>query len=1097
MSEDYEGIDPESDAKLAAKFAAEEEAAKKSKGPLAWFIRNAVAANVLMIILVLGGLSQLRTIKQEVFPGFDLDIVMVQLLYNGAGPEEVERGAILVVEEAVRSMDGVKEINSTARENFGVVTVALKSGEDSQQRLAEIKAAVDRIVSFPADMERPNVFLAAARMDVVTLMLHGNESEKSLRALAEETKDKLLDDPRISVVDYGGAREYEMSIEISQENLRRYQLTLEQVAGLIRNAAVEIPGGGVKTERGEVLIRTTERRLVGSEFESIVLIGRPDGTAITVGDIATVRDGFKDVDQTTRYDGEPAVMLRVFRVGDEKPLDIADGVRKVMAQSKTTLPEGVQMDIWMDMSLMYKQRMDLLTRNALQGLVLVILVLGLFLDIKLAFWVTLGIPISFAGSFLFLPSTDVSLNMISLFAFIQVLGMVVDDAIVVGEATYMRRQAGMSPVAAAIAGVKEVAVPVCFAVITTVVMYIPMLMMPGIMGKFMRVIPVVVITVLLLSLFESLFVLPAHLAHSKRGSSKGVFGYISRKQQAFSRIFERFILRSYVPSLNFAVKHRYLSMSLALAVMIGTFGLLAGGRIRRIDMPDIDSDVVVCAARLPYGASLERAQQVESEMISTLEDIVEKNGGRDRLMVGMFSQVGRLALTSKQDLSGSSAYDRGAHLIEVAIYMVPSAERAIRASELAKKWRESLTDTVGLESLTFNYAMGPGSGPPVHINLSHRDYDTLKVAAADLASQLEEYEGTYDINDGYAEGKEQLDFELSEKARSLGVTESMLASQLRSAFFGAEAVRQQRGRDEVRTYVRLPKDERESEYNIEEFLIRTPSGGEIPISEAAHIERGTSFTNLSRYNGQRILSVTSMVDASATDPKKVIGQVMSETLPELMKKYPGLSFTTGGSDKEMSEANEGLISGFLLALLGVYALLAIAFGSYMQPLLIMIAIPFGFVGALWGHFIMGYDFSMMSMMGVVALSGVVVNDSLIFIVAINDNRASGMPILAAIRTAGQRRFRPIILTSLTTFFGLMPILLETEVQAQFLSPMAVSLGFGVMVATGITLIIVPVAYMILQDFKGTAHKLGTLAGLVSEPEDLEASSPEDAEASPE
>ncbi len=1060
--------------KLSPELAAEEREMSNAKGPLAWFARNSVAANVLMIILVLGGFTQLRTIKQEVFPGFDLDIIMVQLQYPGAGPEEVERGAILVVEEAVRSMDGVKDINSTARENFGVVTVALKSGEDPQQRLAEIKAAVDRIASFPQDMERPNVFLAAARLDVVSIMLHGEQSEKALRAMAEDTKDRLLRDPRISVVDYGGAREYEISIEISQENLRRYRLTLDQVAAMVRSSAIELPGGGVKTDRGEVLIRTTERRLVGREFEEIVLIARPDGTTITVGDIATVRDGFKDIDQTTRYNGEPAVMLRVFRVGEEKPLDIAAGVRKVIAESKATFPEGVAMDIWMDMSLMYEQRMDLLTRNALAGLVLVILILGLFLDMRLAFWVTLGIPISFAGAFLFLPSTDVSLNMISLFAFIQVLGMVVDDAIVVGEAAYMRRQQGMKPMEAAIAGVKEVVVPVTFAIITTIVMYIPMLMMPGIMGKFMRVIPVVVIVVLILSLIESMLILPAHLAHSKVSSGKGFFGWLSKKQQAFSNRFERLVERRYVPLVRFSVQHRYLSMSIALAVLISSLGLLMGGRIRRVDMPDIDSDVVICAARLPYGTSMDRAQQVEAQMIVAVKALMEEHGGTDEIMVGMFSQVGQLALTAKQDLTGNSAYDRGAHLIEVAIYMVPSAQRPIHAAALARQWREALSDTVGLESLTFNYAMGPGSGPPVHVNLSHKNYETLKTAAADLATQLGEYEGTFDINDGYEEGKEQLDFKLSAKARGLGVTEGMLASQLRAAFFGAEAVRQQRGRDEVRTYVRLPKSERESEYNIEEFVIRTPKGGELPLSEAASMTRGTSFTNLNRYNGQRILGVTTMVDDSVADPKRVVSKVMKETLPELLKKYPGLTFTTGGADKEMSEANEGLMNGFMLALLGVFALLAVAFRSYMQPLLIMVAIPFGFVGALWGHYIMGYDFSMMSMMGVVALSGVVVNDSLILIVAINDNRAKGMPLMDAIVAGGHRRFRPILLTSLTTFFGLMPMLLETEVQAQFLAPMAVSLGFGVMAATGITLIIVPSVYHILQDIKGTVHRLGGL-----------------------
>jgi multidrug efflux pump subunit AcrB len=417
--------------------------------------------------------------------------------------------------------------------------------------------------------------------------------------------------------------------------------------------------------------------------------------------------------------------------------------------------------------------------------------------------------------------------------------------------------------------------------------------------------------------------------------------------------------------------------------------------------------------------------------------------------------------------------------------MVPPDKRKILAVEMARQWRLALADTVGLEALSFNYAMGPGSGPAVHVNLSHADYDTLKIASADLADRLADYEGTYDINDGYEEGKEQLDFELSPLARSLGVTEGALALQLRAAFFGSEAVRQQRERDEVRTYVRLPKSERESEYNIEEFLIRTPSGGEIPLSEAAIVNRGRAYTQIGRSDGERILSVTTMVDSSAADPKKINARVMKEVMPEMLEKYPGLGYTTGGSEKEMSEANEGLITGFMLALLGVFALLAVAFRSYLQPVLIMLAIPFGFVGALWGHFVMGFDFSMMSMMGVVALSGVVVNDSLILIVAINENRNKGMRLDDAIAAGGQRRFRPILLTSLTTFFGLMPMLLETDPQAQFLAPMAVSLGFGVMAATAITLVIVPVSYHILHDLKGRAHQLGELAGFLDAQEATE------------
>ncbi len=1054
---------------------------RKHRGPLAWFAHNSVAANVLMIILVVGGLVNLKGIKQEVFPGFELDFVIVQLVYPGAGPEEVERGAILVTEEAIRGMDGIKEVKSTAREGFGVVSIAIKNGEDTQQILSDVKAAVDRITSYPKDMERPNIFFPSSKWEVISLVISGPQEETALRAMAEEMRDELLRDSRVSSVDFGGAREYEISVEISQENLRRYQLTLDQVAQMIRGASVELPGGGVKTGSGEVLIRTTERRLNAREFEEVVLIARPDGTTITVGDIANVKDGFKDVDEITTYDGHPAVMMRVFRVGAEKPLDVADAVKELVAKKKAGMPPEVYLDTWMDMSQMYSQRMDLLTRNAIAGLVLVILILGLFLDLKLAFWVTLGIPISFIGAFLILPSTDVSLNMISLFAFIQVLGMVVDDAIVVGEAAYMRRQEGMSPLDSAIAGVKEVAVPVCFAIITTIVMYIPMLMMPGIMGKFMGVIPVVVITVLLLSLVESLLILPAHLAHSKASDGKGVFGWIGKKQQAFSRVFEGLIAKRYVPFVRWAVRRRYLTMSIALATLIALVGLLAGGRIRQVDMPDIDGEVVVCAAKLPYGTSLERAKLVEKAMVDASNVIIEANGGKEKVIIGRYSQIGRHQMTAKQDMSGASAWNKGAHLIEVAVYMVPPAQRDLLAVEFARQWRLSLEDTVGLESLSFSYAMGPGSGPAVFLNLSHPDYDTLKIAAADMALRMADYEGTYDINDGYEEGKDQLDFELSPLARSLGVTEAGLALQLRAAFFGSEAVRQQRERDEVRTYVRLPKHERESEYNIEEFMIRTPSGGEIPLAEAATKTRGTAFTQIGRTDSLRVLSVSTMVDSDVADPKRINKRIMKELVPEMLEKYPGLSFATGGSEKEMADANSGLLTGFLFALLGVFALLAVAFRSYLQPILIMIAIPFGFVGALFGHYLMGFDFSMMSMMGVVALSGVVVNDSLILIVAINDNRAKGMNLIDSITTGSQRRFRPILLTSLTTFFGLMPMLLETDPQAQFLAPMAVSLGFGVMSATAITLVIVPACYAILHDLKGRAHQVGELMGFLDKP----------------
>lgn len=1044
--------------------AAEQERVDRP-GPLAWFTRNSVAANVLMLFLLIGGVFGLKSVRQEVFPEFDLDIILVQVPYPGASPEEVEQGVLLAVEEEVRTLSFVKEVRSTALESMGVTTVVLERGTSPDEALSDVKARIDRITSFPEDSERPYVFQAVNRYEVISLVFYGEQSEAALRAMAEQAREDLLADERVSYVELAGVRPYEISIEVPQAELRRYGLTLDQVAAAIRQASVEIPGGGVKTAGGEVLVRTTERRQRGHEFESVVLISRPDGTAITVGDVATVKDSFAETDQRATYDGEPAAMVQVFRVGDEAPLEVAAAVKEYVAEKSETLPAGVQVATWFDYSEIYQQRIDLLTRNAMIGLVLVMLVLGLFLEIKLAFWVMLGIPISFIGAFVFLPFLDVSVNMISLFAFILVLGMVVDDAIVVGEAAYLRRSMGYSRLEAAIAGAREVAVPVIFAIVTTVMAFLPMMFVPGGAGKFFRVIPLVVITVLALSLVESLLILPAHLAHSKASGSRGAFGWIHRQQQRFSNAVGRFIDGKYVPVLRWVSHRRYLTIAVSLALLFSSCGLFVGGHVKQSFMPQIDGDLIIADAKLPFGVSVERAEELEQTMVATAREILEEAGGEDRIARGIFAQIGSFALGSAGDPTVVSTGSSGSHMVEVAVYLVESAERDILSSEFARRWREKLSEVAGLEKLSFNFASGPTAGKPVNVELTHASEAQLRAAAASLAEGLRELDGLYDIYDGFAAGKEQLDFQLKPEARSLGITELDLASQVRSAFFGAEVMRQQRGREEVRTFVRLPADERASEYHIEQFLVRTPSGGEVPLAEAARIRRGRSYTEINRYDGRRVQTVTSEVDAALANADEVNRKLREELLPKLEAEFPGITWEMGGEQKAQAEVNESLGKGMALAMLGVFALLAVVFRSYSQPILIMLAIPFGFVGALWGHILLGYEFSLMSTFGVVALSGVVINDSLILIVAINRYRAEQASLMDAVVAGGARRFRPILLTSLTTFFGLAPMLLETEMQARFLVPMAISLAFGVLFATVITLILIPVAYLILEDFK--------------------------------
>jgi multidrug efflux pump subunit AcrB len=1028
--------------------------------------RNSVAANILMVVLLVGGALKIKSIKQEVFPEFDLDLILIQVPYPGASPSEVEQGVSLALEEAVRSLDGVEEVRTTNSEGMATVAVELLLGTDPEEALNDIKASVDRITSFPEDIEKPTIFRASNRFEVISLVIHGDLDERTLRALAEKARDELLQQDGITYVELFGVRPLEVSVEISQENLRRYGLTLDQVAAVIRSSSVEVPGGGVKTAAGEVLLRTSERRR-GSEFGEITVLSMPDGTQVRVSDIANVKDGFAETDQEATFNGQRAVMVKVFRSGDQTPIDVSNSVKNYIATHRNTFPPGVELATWLDMSEFYSQRIDLLLRNAAIGLALVLLVLGLFLEMRLAFWVTIGIPVSFVGALLFLPSADVSLNMISLFAFILVLGMVVDDAIIVGEEIYKRRQEGMPFMQAAVFGVRHVATPVCFAIITTIIFYLPMLFVPGPPGKFFRVIPIVVIFALIISLVESLLILPAHLGHGKKTSSHGLFGFIHRQQQKVSRALEWFIETFYVPSVRFAARRRYVVFAIGLATLIGSVGVIAGGRIGRTFMPAVENDVIQAQVTLPYGSSVERTIEVKNLMERNAQAILAENGG-DSITRGIFAQVAGLSANPGDPMGFSVS--AGSHIAEVNVFLVESGKRAMTSTQFAQKWRESLKNVAGIEKMAFRYTTGIGSGPALSLRLSHTDLGVLERAAADLARQLQGFDGTSDVDDGFEAGKEQLDFNLKPEARSLGVTELDLARQLRASFFGSEAVRQQRGREEVRVYVRLPREERESEYNVENLKIRTPKGGEIPLSQAATITRGRAYTSISRINGRRTVTVSADVDPSQGNAAEILESLKKDILPNLVSDYAGLTWQTGGQQQDMADTNKSLASGFMFALIVALALLAVAFRSYVQPLIVILAIPFGFVGALWGHVVMGFDLSMMSWMGVVALAGVVVNDSLILVVAVNRYKDEGMTTADAVVAGGVRRFRPILLTSLTTFFGLAPMILETSVQAKFLVPMAISLGFGVIFATFITLMIVPSAYVIIDDLKAIFSK---------------------------
>ncbi len=1028
---------------------------KRPKGPIAWMAGHSVAANLLMLVLLVGGLIWAMQIKKELFPDFTLDRITVSVAYPGASPEEVEQGIVLAVEEVVQGLDGVKEVTSTAVEGMGTVVVEMLVGSDLNKLAQDIQSEVDRITSFPEEAEDPQVEVATHRREVISLVLYGNLEERILREKAEEIRDRLLQDPGITQVDLSATPDLEISIEVPQENLRAYGLTLEEITARIRRASVELPGGGIKTEGGEILVRMKERRDYGREFGQIPVITSDDGTELLLEDIARIVDGFEDTDNYATYNGKRAVMIEVYRVGSQTPIQVADAVLKYVRELKETLPPGLDVDVLNDRSDTYRQRLDLLMRNGLIGLILVFALLGVFLEPRLAFWVTMGIPISFLGSLLFLPTLGVSINMMSMFAFIVALGIVVDDAIVVGENVYKYRSRGYPFMKAAVTGAREVAQPVTFSILTNIATFMPLYFVPGIPGKIFKAIPVVVITVIVISLVESLLILPAHLGHQRDRGRRGLTAWLSRAQERFSGWFIHMIRTVYGPILSLALRNRYLTLVIGLSLLILMGAYVKSGRMGMTLFERIESDFAQATAVLPYGTAVEKTEAVQALLVKTAQEIAEENGG-DRLVEGIFAEIGAAS-------EGSSG---GGHITRVRVYLTPPEKRPMQTGHFVKAWRKRVGELPGLESMAFRSDIGgPGSGAALTVELSHRDMDILETASEKLAEALAFFPNVKDIDDGFQPGKQQVDFTIRPEGRALGLTAQEIANQVRYAFYGNRVLRQQRGRNEVTVMVRLPEEERVSEYNLEELILRTPSGQEVPLREVVNVQRGRAYTSIDRRAGRRVVTVTADVDPPS-QAGQVLASLKSDTLPALVDRYAGLSYGFEGRQADMKDSMQSLGLGLVMAMLVVYALLAIPFRSYIQPAIIMSSIPFGIIGAVLGHMIMGYGLSVMSMFGMVALAGVVVNDSLVFIDFTNRERQTGLTARAALVSAGILRFRPILLTSLTTFGGLMPLIFETSRQARYLIPMALSLGFGVLFATLITLLLVPSLYLIVEDLKG-------------------------------
>ncbi|WP_111495633.1 efflux RND transporter permease subunit [Marinobacter bohaiensis] len=1019
----------------------------RPKGFIGFMTAHRVAPNLLMLVLILGGLYMTSRITQEVFPDFQRDAIDISVSYPNATPEEIEQGVVLPVEEAVRGLIGIKDVTSTAREGSGSVTLELIEGADLQRTYQDVIRAVDQIQTFPDDAEEPEIEYSGWRRDVLDVLVYGAAPDQSLRTAAEQIRDRLLLEPGITQADLDDVRDYEIHIDIAEDRLRAYGLTLDEVAGIVAESARDRSAGAVETAAGEILLQVDERRSHAEEFRDIVIRAGQGGSLLRLGDIATITDGFsEDVEDIQSFNGMRAIEVEVFRVGSETPISVSDAVHAALPDIRAGLPPAIDVVVQSDASEVYKQRLELLLKNGFFGLLLVLALLSLFLEFKLAFWVTVGIPTAFLGAFLFLPGMGVSINMISLFAFIIALGIVVDDAIVAGENIYEYRSRGMPFVDAATQGAKDIAVPILISVITNIVAFLPLAAMPGPFGQIWAVIPAVVGSVFLISLVEALIILPAHLAYVRDGSRTRFGARLHDAQQRFSRGFSGLIERVYGRALSVTLRWRYVTLAAALTLLAITLAYPLSGRMGFILMPRVQGDTVEVTATLPYGAPTSEARRVRAELTDAARRVIDANGG-DALSKGVYASI--------ED-----------NVVEARIYLTGPDQRPITTAETARKWRRATGEILGVESLRFDTDRGgPGGGAGVTVQLSHSDVETLNRAAAVLGQRLAEVNHVTDVDDSYAPGKPRWSLRLTEAGRALGLTSGDIASQVRDAFYGAEAFKLLRGANEVTVRVQLPPELSKSSVAVSSFMIRTEGGQYVPLDQVARIEPGTSLTSIRRENGRRVMPVSANVEP-IEQTNRVLATLRGELLPQLMQDFPGLSYSFGGRQESMRDSINSFYSTVTLALLVIFVLLALPFRSYTQPLIVMTAIPFGIVGAVLGHLIMGYSLSLISIMGIIALGGVVVNGSLVLIDYANARQREGYSAVDAIHAAGVRRFRPIFLTTCTTFGGLAPMIFETSVQAKFMIPMAISLGYGILFSSALLLLVVPSLYMVLEDIVG-------------------------------
>ena len=1032
-----------------------------------WFARNSVAANLLMLsIVLLGAYSIFTALRIEVFPQFETRMIEVRVVLRGATPEDAELGIATRIESAIRDIEGIKRYYSRSNEGFTSVRIEVEEGYEPKIVLDRVKAEVDSISTLPVEAERPLIRLMDFRIDVITVVIAGAFDEDEIRVQAERVRDDIRRTTTVGFVELARVRNYEISIEASQDRLREFGLSLRDLASAVRASSLDISAGNVRTEGGDVLIRSQGQAYRRSDFERIVVKTNPDGSIVRLGDMAVVRDAFNEDSVTTLYNGLPAAMVDIKRSPSQSVLETSQIVKDYIDANQDSLPRGMTMTYWDDNSQVLRERLGILASSAVQGSILVLILLSLFLRPTIAGWVFISIPISFLGATAVMAFFDLSLNIMSAFGFIMVLGIVVDDAIVTGESVYRHLRTSNDGLTAAVEGTKDVAVPVTFGVLTTMAAFAPMLVVEGGFGNFTMPIAGVVIAALTFSLIESKLVLPAHLKHLRGDSPYRTVSGMRGWQQRFANRFEHVVLRYFRPALAKCVEYRYTTVAVFFGLLMLMSASLISGWMPFNMMVSPTLDMIGINLRMPVGTPFEVTDRHAQKILGAALDLQKRY---------VDEQSGESAVRHVVSSTGAGSGARGSHVANVMLELERAKTRDPRftVEGMVRELRQAIGTIPGAEALSFRSSF-IRFGSIIDIELKGSDFDELAEVAEAITDRLAHYPTVFDISQSLSDGKEELRVEVSPQGHVLGLNRNDIVGQIGEAFKGYQVQRIQRGQEDIRVIVRFPISERRSYDTLSEMLIRTPRGTRVPLSHVATLSPGIAPTEIYRVNGERTISVTADVDRQRENLTVLMAD-LEEYVRELLTQYPSINYSFEGEAREQRESLRSFVFGITLVLFLIYCLLALPLRSYVQPLVVIVIIPFGMVGAIIGHWIMDQSaLSMLSVFGLMALMGVMVNDSLVFVDYVNKRVRAGESYAQAVLEAGVVRFRPVLLTSLTTFFGLLPLMLDRSTTAQFLIPMAISLGYGILFATVVTLIFVPVNLLILEDIKSGLRRYGRL-----------------------